>query len=133
MSNDMRKWAVWYEDDTVPAVGVLAKDRGTASEIGGKARPGEVVTAVVAEEEGADIPHDKKELSTLNNPQRFITAVLHDNPPTQTRPETQNKNRDGNVRETKASNTDTSGDGEEEFALKSDEPASDLLNRDDLQ
>jgi hypothetical protein len=130
MSEDMRKWVVWYEDDTLPAVAVLAKDRRTASKIGENARHDEVVTAVVAEDEGADIPHDEKALSTLTSPKRFIKTVLCDHPTT----ELNTKRQDQNETNTKMDTTTIKDENDgEDFALKSDSSASDILDRDDLQ
>lgn len=81
MSNETRntveKWMVWYEDDTVAPVGVLAADRETAELIGSEARPDHQPTAVVGEDEGADIPADIK-LSTLPNPKRYLSMVLNE-------------------------------------------------------
>ena len=66
---------VWYMDDTVKPIGVLAPNRSTARKIGDEARPDEIPTAVINEDEGADVPSDEK-LSTTSNPHRFIEEVL---------------------------------------------------------
>lgn len=109
------KWMVWYEDDTVKPVGVLAENRKTAGEVGAEARPKNDVVAVVGEDEGADVPENRK-LSTPENPKQYLSMVY-------------NESTDG-----KANSTHTTHEvNADSVKIESDIQASDLLDRDDLR
>lgn len=119
----LTKWVIWYVDDTVRPVCALADSRETAIQIGEKARSDEDVIAVVSENEGGHIPTDKKKLSTLNNPKRFITAFL------QAEPQNQGsiQNRDRNTTASDVTENET------ESVIKSDTTATDILGTNDLR
>jgi len=79
-----RQWMVWYRDDQLDPVGVLASDRSTAATVGKKARGNEPVAAVIEEDEGAaddlaDLADE--DLSTLTHPQRFMQTINEGNAP----------------------------------------------------
>lgn len=77
--NEKNRWIVYYQDDSVNPIGVLATDRHTAQKVASKARQAPQPMAI-REDEGAE--SDLKgltddQLSTLDYPTRFIEEVLH--------------------------------------------------------
>lgn len=72
------KWVIWFENDEVSPIAAVASDRDTAWKIGQRARPNKEPTAVIREDEGANITVADKKLSTIGDPTRFITDVLNE-------------------------------------------------------